>query len=194
MVRVAESSLREMIPLLCSVEDYRYITKDTETPDEKVEYALQRAQRLVEQKTRRFFEKGEYTETLKLYPDGRVYPSATPVESVSDPEKTSIDGGAILGVVYASAYWWDYPYAEPRGTVTYVGGYEPDEIPEDIIRVTAEIAHIDLTSKVSLAEVPSGATSVHVGDVSFAGPRLGRSPVLSPAIRDTLREWRRRRI
>jgi hypothetical protein len=162
--------------VLISVDTYREITGDASSASAVVETAVQGAQRLLEEQLQRGLELEERTERMRVFPDGRVYPRCTPL--VTGPSGSTISGSSLLGAGPAGSF------VEPddRTAVTYTGGFDPDEedrsavtfVPVELQRAVAWGARAIITPGDGL-EVPSGATSVTVGDVSVSwGP--GGSP------------------
>lgn len=180
--------------MITSVDNFRKIMKDDMTLDDEIYAALIEAQKIVERKTNRNFElrneDGEIiirSEILKKYANGRVYPSATPIQTVTFPSNGTSHGNAISGSTISA---W-YPY-ETR--VEYTGGYEVDDMPVEIVRAVAEIASVLVKSTIAseFTSAPVGATSIHVGDVSFTGKNLGTRAVVVPDhIEALLYTWRR---
>lgn len=182
--------------MICGLQAYRRITRDRESFDGDVLDALVAAQKIVQRRTDRFFERGTYTETLLTHPDGRVYPRGLPLVSVSSPANVKVEGAAIFGGVSIFndvLINWQGLQSNPPLQVTYVGGYLPEDMPEEIVQVVAEIAYISTTS-MHLVDVPTGVTSVSVGDVSYTGKsELGKAG-LPERIKSVLRDWRRREL
>lgn len=181
--------------MICTLKDYRRITKDGNSYDGDVLDALVDAQNTVEQKTERFFDSAERTEKLSRYLDGRVYPRATPITSVSVPSGAVIDGNSVKSNTWqymdVATNWAfsDETLGYPMVEVTYVGGYAPGAIPAPIVKVTAEIAKLSLNPSV----IPAGATSIQVGDVAITGSAIGVAE-LPASVERTLRAWRKRDI
>lgn len=116
---------------LLTVDRYRVLTKDLDSTSEDVTAALAGAQSIVETYLNRYIESAERTETLTVYPGGRVYPSAVPVTVVdaSDYEISS-DGWAIIGATPAFPDAWDTPaYVGRTVSVTYTGGWTTSDVP-----------------------------------------------------------------
>lgn len=179
--------------MICSLTTYRKTTRDFESYDGDVVTALESAQRLFEHKTDRWFELGERTESLKIHNDWLAYPRATPLVSVIAPVGARVvQSNSIYSLVslYATANWYTYPKA--YANVTYIGGFTPEAMPEDVVRAVAELAQYDLRSNTS--KIPVGATTIHVGDVSFSGQNLGSNQILPAHISRTIRLWRRREL
>lgn len=181
--------------MICELADYRRITRDAINYDGDVTAALVEAQNIVEQRTERFYESATRTEKLYRYPDGAVYPLATPITSVSVPVGATINGNAVTGTAWsygdAAVNWYltDMSFNSLPVEITYIGGYAPGNIPAAIVKVTAEIAKISLSP---LALLPAGASSIAVGDVNISGSNLGGLGSLPSSITRTLREWKKR--
>lgn len=181
--------------MLIAVDVYQAITGDTSSATASVETAIADAQGLLEDQLGRPLELDERTERLRVFPDGRVYPSATPLVSV--PTGATISGASIIDGTPAGSFLRPADFAE----VTYTGGFDPAEddrssvtyVPVDLARAIAWAAKAIL-SPASFGDIPAGATSATVGDVSLSwGP--GGSPGtgvvgFSPQL---VRRWRRRR-
>lgn len=187
---------------ICTKAEYRRRTGDSSSYDGLVDTALAKAQKLVEDKTDRFFESATRTETLTVKENGRVYPHALPLTSVSVPAGASVDGSSVIGT---GGSWvdpdyslnipdWTFPATRRlTSTVTYIGGYTADTMPDDVVGLVAEIAELAL-HPASMAGVPAGATAVTSGSHTVSGPFLGGSSSLPPAIARQLRLWARREV
>lgn len=187
--------------MICSLADYRKITRDTTNYDGDVLYSLEEAQEYVERYTGRLFELGTYTENLTIHPNGRVYPRALPLVSVSSPSTASIVGAAITRV---QGPWIDpdftlnyLPYGEYyyvngpgylKTTVTYVGGYE--KVPFDIKKAVAQLAHFSLQPN-PLVGIPTGASRIQVGDVEILSTKNDLGNGIPDYIEDVLDKWKR---
>lgn len=177
---------------------YVWVTDDEITPSANVEHALSDAQQLVTEECKRTFVYGTYTETLDVWRNGVVYPSATPVASVSDPASGTLRlGGIYLGPTG--------PLADAFGslpaqrTVTYAGGYHPygsgetPEIPIRLMRVICRIAYLMVhPSSMVGAGVPAGVKAASVGDVNVSGD-LSAFVVADPSIERDLKRFVRRK-
>lgn len=192
---------------LIHVADYRWVTQDQSTPSGNVEHALDDALDLAEDYCNRRFAYAEHTETLYVYRDGKVYPTNTPVASVTSPANlgsTAIQGAGIyLGVflptpAYLNAGDWQAG-VPPQSAVTYMGGYQPygvddgptSALPTTVFRVVSRIAWL-ITHPAVLQGVPGGARSAAVGDVSVAGD-LSSFVAVDPSIARDLRPYRKRK-
>lgn len=187
---------------LVDAPTYRRLTGDSMDPTD----ALDEAQGIVEDRTFRTLTYGEHTDLkLRIYSDGKVYPSATPIAAVSSP---AIGTDSIQGYAVFVGYFWPNPIVNtgywntpipPEVDLTYTGGYHPvgtadadivtEIIPVSLQRLICRIAY-NILHPSTLAGVPAGATSVHVGDVGYSGKTLrGLDPVTDDIAR-ALRGWR----
>ena len=181
--------------MIVSLPSYRRTSHDSTSYDGNATEALIAAQKVVERKLDRFLENGTYTETLRIHENGRAYPRGFPLTSVSAPANAKIDG---IAVALASNIFDDilinwHDNRERNLSVTYIGGYEPEDVPEEIVRAICNIAKLYLEDS-TLVSIPSGATSVSVGDVSFSS-KLPLSAIVIPgSIATTLEIFRRREV
>lgn len=180
---------------IATVYDYRRVTDDFDTPDDRVTDALTHAQADIETYCQRPFDLAQRTERVRVYPDGRAYPSATPLVAV--PTNTVIDGSAvILGFGYyftpLTAGYGFTDYYTPQTDLTYTGGYAAGEFPEPLVRACCQVAWNAL-HPVLLAGVAQGATSVKLGDVEMAG-RLNDIDPMTSRIKSVLRKYARRPV
>lgn len=189
--------------MICSTATYRHLMKDDASLDEDIYEALTEAQKVVERKTNREFnlrdEAGliiERQETCKIHRNWLVYPRATPVVKVLEPTSARIHGNAISGtIISTSTPWWRFPWTYLVSTVKYNGGYEPEDMPVEIVRAVAEMAHAYLTRHIIKESTPPlGATAMHVGDVSVSLNPDWSVALMPPHINGLLREWRRREV
>ena len=81
---------------LVTVDRYRFITRDVCTDSDTVSARLEEAQALIEDEYRRPLEEAERTETVPIWPDGRVYPAAVPITAVPDDAAYAIADPAAL--------------------------------------------------------------------------------------------------
>lgn len=177
--------------MLISITRYREITSDTATASAVVETAIEDAQALLEDQLRRPLEQAARTERLRVFPDGRVYPRATPI--VSAAAGADIYGASIVDGTPDGTFLQPDEFAE----VTYTGGYDPaetdmsavDYVPVELQRAVAWAAYTIVNAATSAA--PPGARSVTVGDVAVTyGPH--GSPALGEVEfdRGLVRRWR----
>lgn len=180
--------------MLISVTRYQSITGDTTSATGVVETAIEDAQQLLEERLRRPLETAQRTERMRQYPDGRVYPAATPI--TAGPTGSTTYGVALADAAPAGSFLQP---ADEYVDVTYTGGFDPAEtdrsavtyVPVELQRAVAWAAKALLSSPPSAA--PAGATSITVGDVSVSyGP--GGAPSSGEVVFDAglVRRWRRR--
>jgi len=184
-------------------------TGDTTSNPSDVTAALADAEAAVDEHCHRTFAYGSYTETLYIYPDGKVYPSATPLVAVTNPAgQWSIQGAGVwIG-------WWDpYPilantYSSAQGgyppqtTITYTGGYQAYGIttgptpglPVKVARAIAQLAWKSV-HPIQLPNLPGNVNSVHVGDVGYSGTKpLTVGELIDDAMAQTLSGFVRRDV
>lgn len=183
---------------VATLADYRRITRDMLSYDGEVLAELAAAQKIVEEQTDRKFESATRTETLYQYADGRVYPSALPLVSVSVPSGATIDGNSIrtpsvFSDITINSDYFNNTYI-PQVTVTYIGGNTAGNFPQEIVRIICQIAEFNLVSNSTLFQVPAGATSIKTGDVQILGKNLGDNTDLPSSITRVLRTWKRRDV
>lgn len=151
---------------------YERLTGDTRTEPDMVRAALSDATRALEDMLGRGVDSAEHTETLPVY-DGVAFPSTTPVTAFDGAHTTE----AIIDV------------AGPTVTVTYTGGWVdegdiPWSIRKDIVWNAWRLLHP--------SQVPSGASTIKVGDVSVTYNSEAQAAEL-PWSEATMR-WRRRSV
>jgi hypothetical protein len=168
---------------ICSLSEYRSITRDFASTDEDISEALARAQKICEERTERVWERAVRTETLPVVTGGYVYPSSYPVTGVVVPENAPVDGAQIK----VTASWFS---PEPATVdVTYVGGYLDEEIPTAIKEAVAELAHYKLHPPTNVG-IPAGATDVSTNGQRVMGRRLAGASGVPAHIADTFKAWR----
>lgn len=177
--------------MLIAIARYREITGDNTSASAVVETAIDDAQALLEDQLRRPLEQAQRTERLRVFPDGRVYPRATPI--ISAAAGADIYGNAIVDGTPAGTFLDPDDYAE----VTYTGGYDPaetdlsavDYVPVELQRAVAWAAYTIVNAAPSAA--PPGASSVTVGDVSVTyGPHGAPAAGEIEFDRGLVRRWR----
>lgn len=188
--------------MLVSVDRYREITGDETSASAVVEAALVDAQLLLEEDLRRPLEAEQRTERCRVFAESRgstVYPAATPLVSVSAPSGGEIVGAAVVGGSLAPAPPRFLTDRDQFAEVTYIGGFDPDAelgdvtcLPVGLQRAIAWAAKA-LTVPDDFSEIPTGATSASVGDVSISWG-AGGSPSSGEVTfsRQLVRRWRRR--
>lgn len=190
--------------MLVSVMTYREITGDSETATAEVTRVLTEAQQLLEDDLERPLEQASFTESLLMVPDpvtgvAMVFPRVTPIISVDGG--LSFQDGVIYGPTPTSSPSFDAFGSPPTvAEVTYTGDFDPDEtdssepdyVPRYLTQDVAWAAWQLLQPSTATSEIPSGATSVRVGDVAvtFDGPQHPGATEIRWS-RQTLR-WKRR--
>lgn len=181
---------------VCTLSDYRRITRDRQNYDGDVVGALASAQTDIEGLCDRHFDLATRTETMVVPVSGVLVPSAWPIVSVTDPSQALIRGSAIF---IGYRHGWPvvninpdfYPYfPDPSITVTYIGGYASGAAPEELKRIVCKMAAQALLSQVEDLAM-AGVRSRSTGDISVTGsPRTFAD--LDQATRVTLLKYRRR--
>lgn len=185
-----------VVGLLVSLSRYRTITVDTASPDASVTAAIEDATQVVEEYLRRPLRLAERTETIPIDQHGRVFPTVTPIISVTTSGLT----------IHGSARWLEgatpddpgvFAFGQsdvsPVATIIYSAGFTQASLPETIERRIAWLARAFLLEPSSTGSFPPGAKSVSVGDASVTFDRpTGRGAELTAEDRRTLRPWRRR--
>lgn len=161
-----------------TVDGYRLRTGDRDSDDVDVSGALLDAQDRIEEELNRSLALDERTETMRLWPYGRVYPKAWPLLSCTT---NTIDGRALLGaapdvqqfltlVDASDDVYHDPSGPTPRATITYRGGFDDGSVGTKLPRMLADalydLAHALITDAPAMLV---GAASVSVGDVSISG-------------------------
>lgn len=161
---------------------YRQITGDTTTAASAVTAAASAAQDLLEDDLGRagFLEEASRTERCRVYPDGTLYPTATPVSSVTGGLVVADDtvyGATPDATAFAGVFLSDEPQS---ATITYTGGYTTATCPESILQDLAWAAYVlaHPSGSVPLASTV-GATAVRLGDaqVTYGSGGAGGSVV-----------------
>lgn len=179
--------------MIVDLVTYRDITGDTFTADDKVLRMLARAQGKAEEITGRLFDRLERTESLPVDDQGKVWPSAYPIaDPVASPSSATVtDDGMSIRVSDGAAWWAGLPTGwslseRPRYAVTYTGGYDGIVTPPtSLVDAICELAH-RYCNPADTTTVPAGATSLGASGQSVAGPRLGGSASVPPALRAEL--------
>jgi hypothetical protein len=175
---------------------YKIVTGDTFSLQADAEAALARAQTKAEEIAERLFDKAERTETLPADDQGKVWPKAYPIASVSVPTNAALaDGGQSISVA-GDTTWWTNLWAgsqlatRPRFAVTYIGGYDATTpAPTGLQDAICELAH-RYRNPADTTTLPAGARAVGATGQSASGGRLGGSGQVPPELRDTIRQYR----
>lgn len=188
--------------MLVDIATYQLVTKDMSSTTDDVTTALTDAQQMVDEHCHRTFEyAADLTETLDVNSKGFVYPSRTPVVSVSSPQTAQVrSGGIYVGPLQSWPPGFVLSPLPPQVDVTYSGGYLPygtqnpasPVVPIKLMRAMCRVAWLAL-HPTSFPGVPAGAKSASVGDVSVTGD-LSPFIVVDPSIERDLRGFMRRRL
>lgn len=157
--------------MLVTVVRYQAITGDTSTAASAVSALVEDATALAEEDLRRPLEQAERTETM--WPDrcGWLWPLAVPLVDGGD---YTIDGDGLKpGVTGAVPY---FPEPTASRAITYTGGFlersanpsASNRLPAHIERDLAWAAYALGHGDELLAGLPTGASSVSVGDLSVS--------------------------
>lgn len=189
---------------------YRQVTGDNDSLDADVDTALTNAQQELEEALRRPLESMSRTETVRIHSDGRAYPLATPIQSVSDPSSAVIRDYAVLGLVpqqnplfdliYEPFRWQDNGLSPggggadstmPLATLTYTGGFTSSTLPRKLRQAICDLARVNLTQ---FSPTAAGVISASVGDASvrYSSPPDRAGTV--QAILNEVRGYARREI
>lgn len=177
---------------LVTVDRYRTITLDTTSSEATITAAIEDAEAEVSEYLRRPLEQAERTETLPISRDGKLYPSATPLDpAAGDLADLAVEGDVVIGASPdAGELGWLGSVATPQATITYTGGWTADSLPKAIERAVALAAHHAIHTDPAL--VPAGATSVRVGDAAVTyGPGGASSDPLASTMANIGRYRRR---
>jgi hypothetical protein len=189
---------------LVSAQQYQKITKDVASGIDDIDDMITEVIWDLSQECRRTLVYGEYTEAQYLYPNGMVYPSATPIDvnqpvisgvEVYDPATDNTGSSIIQGdgvwVGWFSPLPWMPFYTgvvPPQTVLTYWGGYTQQTIPPRLRRIICTVALYRLNPVVLLG-MPGGTKSMSVGGVSISGD-LSSLMDTDPALRKAIRKWR----
>lgn len=172
---------------------YREETLDTSSDENAVSAALEKAQDLIEEYLRRPLVSEERTESVHIYPDGSLFPQATPITVAAG---YTLEGGGYWLSGGTGTYDFLRGSNAPRD-VTYTGGYTVATLPATIRQGIIWTAHKLLRppSDSELASIPAGTQAASLGDASlsfgskgFSGANAG----LSDDVKDSLKRWVRR--
>lgn len=197
---------------LVSGPQYQQVTQDTTTDLSYVDELIAEAIEDVCHKCERTLIYGEYTESQRLYANGMVYPSATPIDitqpivsgvEIYDPSTDNTGSSIVQGdgvwVGWFSPLPWMpfYTGVVPAQTViTYWGGFQntlvatnrAHALPSALKRLICKIAFYR-ANPVMLQGMPGGVKSMSVNGVSIAGD-LSSMMDYDPEIRRGLVRWR----
>jgi hypothetical protein len=197
---------------LVTPDQYSNITKDTSSDVSDIEENLAAAVVTFCEMTHRTALYGNYTESQYLYPNGMVYPSATPIDinqviqanvagnnNIYDPASPGTD--PYSSIIQGTGVWvgWFSPLpwmpfytgvVPPQTILTYWGGWTNATLPPQVRRIIARIAYKYL-NPVSM-DLMGGVQSVSVGGVSVSG-HLSNFAVLDPQLKRDIIRWRKAR-
>jgi hypothetical protein len=184
------------MPALVTNERYVALTGDSDSSKNAITQALIDAQEMLEESLGRGLAEEERTERLPIYyssvfDGGRVYPRCTPITTADD--YTIVDSYTLSGASPS-----DTPFfgtTDQYGEITYTGGYiertaVDDENPNPTNKLPAYVesdiiwAAYSLLHAAVMSQIPNGAKSVSVGDLSVtfnteAGSKASTSIVFS---------------
>ena len=189
---------------LVTFAEYQQVTGDSTSTSDDFGWALTDALDLFQRRTSRTLLYAQYEERLYMYPDGMVYPTATPLDTtkgVTSPNGSPPDD---VGVFQGAGIWvgWYVPIPSlpmwsgvvpPQTDITYWGGWTgPDGpgplLPSGIKRILCRLAWFAL-HPVTMAGLPVGASSSSVAGVSVAGD-LEQMADSDPGLRRQIARWR----
>lgn len=170
---------------------YKDVTGDIFTAQIKAEAMLTRAQARIEGLTGRKFDLLERTESLPVM-DGKVWPRAYPIASVSLPTTATVSADG-LSIAVAVPSWAglscmltiDRQYQ----MITYIGGLTALTAPVGLLDAICELAQ-RYCQPANTAGVPAGVTSVSVNGQSYSGGVLGGAASIPPALRSEINKYR----
>jgi hypothetical protein len=179
-----------------TVAEYRALTGSAAGTDAAVQAALDETEALVAEYLRRPLAEAERTETLVVRADGTVWPSATPVESVSEPAGAAVQGGTLIevgGTAFGPYFVTEGPWPGAKATVTYVGGWSSATLPATVRRAIVTAAKAALEGDTLALAARGPVTAEAVGDVSrsYAAPVGGGGSALPAGVVQGLRWYRR---
>jgi hypothetical protein len=176
---------------------YVELTQDTTSASVDVNTQLEIAQELVTDALGRTLESTEVTEDLRVYVNGTVYPTVTPVTVAPTDVTIKRNGYTLTGV--ASDYFdatTDLVNNYPEATITYTGGWTSSTVPVSVARCIASLAQALLVGNTT-ASLGSGASSIKVGNVSISYGDLASGATTLSRLVDAaiipLETYRRRR-
>jgi hypothetical protein len=165
---------------LVDTPTYQTLSGDFTTQGPEIVVALAAAQTLLEEHLQRGLESMTRTEQVRIHYDGRAYPTSTPITSVTSPTTAVVMDGTVVGSLMADQNpLWDVlvePYHYGPGgaggefdttmrpsTITYVGGYTPDNLPRKLRQAIVELAQVELRT---FDPAAAGVRMATVGDTS----------------------------
>ena len=150
-------------------------------------------------------EYGPKTEFLRLHFDGRGYPHAIPIGTVSFPVGVIVRDDYVMGIIPTTNPLWDILYEPyrfgpggsggdwdttmPIGVITYVGGYTTSTLPRKLRQAIADLAKIEMTV---FDPTLAGVKSATVGDTAVVYADAPDRAGVTAAILDEVRGFKRR--
>lgn len=196
---------------LVDLYTYRTLSGDMASLDSDVTAALADAQELLEQYLRRGYydatgawvgclEQASRTETVRLHTDGRAYPLATPIISISVPANAIVRDNAVIGLVSLANPLFDFLYEPyrfsgvwdatmPLGTLTYIGGYLPAGVPRKLRQANVDLARVGMET---FDPVSAGVKQASVDGTSVTYADAPDRAGVTQAILAEVRGYRRR--
>lgn len=189
---------------LVSPEQYQAVTGDIVSSIDNVEAMITEAIDDLSRECRRTFVYGQYTEAQYLYPNGMVYPSATPIDvnmpvvsgvEIYDPTTDNTGSSIIQGDGIWCGWFSPLPWmpfytgvVPPQTVLTYWGGYTQATLPGKLKRMICKVSYYRL-NPVALQGMPGGVKSMSVGGVSISGD-LSSFMDSDPQLRKDIRGFR----
>lgn len=152
-------------------------------------------------------EYGTRTEIIRLHYDGRAYPMAIPIFSVSQPPSVIIRDDYVMGIIPTANPLWDILYEPyrfgpggsggdwdttlPIGSLTYTGGYTLATLPRKLRQAICDLATIEMTV---FNPTLAGITEAVVGDVHAIYADAPDRAGVTAAILQEVRGFKRREI
>jgi hypothetical protein len=191
---------------LVSYQQYVRITGDKRAKREDVVETLAEAIVLVCQECNRTLAYGQYLEDKYLYDDGKVYPSAVPIdptkpilsgEKIYDPTVDDNPGSVIQGWGVWVGWFTPLPFMSvfegvlpPQTNITYWGGFIQSTLPPRLRRLICRISY-KLMHPNNMTGIPGGVDAVSVNGVSFSGKGLTAFDWKDQGIEEELRSYTR---
>lgn len=188
--------------MLLDVPTYQTLSGDITTDALAVTTALADAQFMLEDYLNRSLEQMTRTELVRLHPDGRAYPLATPIISVSIPVGAVVMDNAVMGLIPQINPLWDFlfePYrysgvwdtTGPVSSITYVGGFTPALLPRKLRQAIVDLARVGLQQ---FDPVTANVKSASVDGTSVTYATAPDRAGVTASILKEVRGYRRRDI
>ncbi len=188
--------------MLLDRNTYRTLTGDTTSLDAAVDAAGADAQQLLEESLQRPLEQMSRTEMVRLHPDGRAYPLATPLVSISVPAGAILRDSAVLGLTPLANPLYDFlfePYrfsgvwdaTGPLASITYVGGYTTAALPRKLRQALVDLTRVGMEQ---FDPVGANVKSANVDGTSVTYSEPADRAGLTWAILDQVKGYKRREL